>query len=107
MAILELDSTVFDQILVENDFVVIEFGANWCSPCQAFQQVMLELQPRYTDFLFATVDIDKEPGLAEEFDIMSVPAVMIIRQGVIIYAESGAVSVTVFRDLLEQARNMS
>ena len=64
---------------------------------------MLELQEEFSEFVFATVDIEKEVELAKEFDVVSIPAVMILKEGVIVYADSGAVSVSVLRDLLVQA----
>ena len=105
MMLMTLTSQDFDQALSENKLLVIEFGADWCAPCNDIQRVMLSLQPDFPEFVFATVDIDKETSLAEEFQVLSVPSIMIVKNGAVIYAESGALSVGVFRDLLEQARH--
>mgnify|MGYP003956134341 CR=1 FL=1 len=104
MSLEELTATAFDDYIVKHEYAVIEFGASWCEPCKHFQQVMLALQSEFSDFAFATIDIDKESKLAEEFQVRSVPAILIIKQGVIVYAESGALSVEVFRELLNQAK---
>jgi len=107
MSLVELTSASFDDFVSEHHYVVIEFGAQWCAPCKDFQQVLLALQPEYKDFSFASIDIDRESDLAKEFDVMSVPSILIIKQGVIVYAGAGALSVEVFRDLLNQARVVS
>ena len=104
MTLMALTSRELDQTLIQNKLVVIEFGADWCAPCKDFQRVMLSLQPDFPEFFFATVDIDEEKSLAEEFQILSVPSIMIIKNGAVLYAESGGLSIGVFKDLLEQAK---
>ncbi len=106
MALTELKTADFDHFIASHPLVVIEFSAAWCAPCQDFKQVLLTLQPEFPDFQFATVDIDSETELAQEFEVRSVPATLIIKEGTIVSAESGALSATVFRDLLTQARAM-
>ena len=107
MAIVDLVASNFDEFIEKNDFAVIEFGAQWCSPCQSFQKVLMALQDDYNDFAFASVDIDKEVQLAGEFRVSSVPFVIILRKKIVVYAESGALSRSALVDLLEQARNLS
>ncbi len=104
MALVELTADNFDAFVAENERVVVEFGAQWCAPCRDFQRVLLALQSEYGDFSFAAIDIDREAELAKEFDVRSVPSILIIKHGVIVYAGTGALSAQVFRELLDQAR---
>ncbi len=104
MAIVDLVASDFDVFVKENDFSVIEFGAQWCSPCQSFKKVLTALQADYGEFAFASVDIDKEVQLAEEFNVCSVPFVMIMRKRTVLYADSGALTRSAMVDLLDQAR---
>ena len=59
------------------------------------------------DIVFATVDIEKEPVLAEEFGVRSVPFLMVIRNRVVVFAEAGAHSGASLQDLLNQAKALS
>jgi thioredoxin 1 len=104
MAIIDLVTSEFDAFVEENEFAVIEFGAQWCSPCQSFQKVLAALQADYGEFAFASVDIDQEVELAEEFGVRSVPFIMIMRKRTVVYADSGALSRSAMAELLEQAR---
>lgn len=97
----------FDEILHQNELVLVDFGAKWCAPCRSFNQVLAQVAPRYPKVAFATVDIDDEKELAEEFAIKSVPSVMIIRKRTVIFAESGTLTAGNLAELLDQAGKLS
>ena len=107
MSIVKLSADQFDGYVAENVLSVIEFSAGWCAPCQSFAKVLDSISEEFEDFSFATVDIDSEKALAEEFGIHSVPFVMILKNSTIIYAEAGAISRSALKDLLQQARDVS
>jgi len=104
MSIVELNHANFDKVVGDNDLVVIDFWAEWCAPCKSFAHVIENLDQAYPEVTFASVDIDKEKELAEEFQVVSVPAVMILRNRVVVYAESGALTATALKELIEQAK---
>lgn len=104
MGILALTEKDFDRTIKENEFVLLDFWAEWCGPCQGFKKVVEEIAPRYPEFVFASINIEEEPKLAEDFHIQSVPSVMILRNQVIVYADAGALPSTVLEDLLEQTK---
>ena len=96
----------FDEVIGSHPRVVIDFWAEWCGPCQSFMKVLDELAPKYPDFMFGNVDIEAEKNLADEFQIQSIPAVMIVRNKVVVFAESGALLAKVMGALLDQARDL-
>ena len=97
----------FDGLVEGHKLLLIEFSAEWCAPCKDFAKVMEQLQPEFTDFVFAQVDIEKESGLASEFQVRSVPFVMIIKDKVVVYASAGAMPSSALKELLIQARDVS
>jgi len=104
MTIVQLNQKNFDQIIKEHDSVCLDFWAEWCEPCKAFQKVLEEIAPRYPEFVFAGVNIEEESQLAEDFQIRSVPSVMILRKQVIVYADAGALVASVLMDLLDRSK---
>lgn len=107
MSILELNATIFDQTIASHNLLVIDFWAQWCGPCKTFGKIMTEVAKDYTDVVFASVDVEKEKALAEEFAVRSIPFVMIIRDQVAVYAESGLLSAMALRELLDQAKKIA
>ncbi len=100
----ELTEATFDQYVEQHDLVVIDFGAEWCAPCQGFAKVVEHAAVDHPEVAFATVDIDAQAKLAEDFHVRSVPWVMILREQVAIYDESGALSASALEDLIGQAK---
>ncbi|MDP1574950.1 MAG: thioredoxin family protein [Coxiellaceae bacterium] len=107
MPIHELTSDNFDLQLQQHDLLVIDFCADWCKPCKAFEKIMLEVEPNFPGVLFGRVNVEKQKMLAEEFAVRSVPYVMIIRKQTALYADSGVLSAKDLRDMLTQAQLLS
>ena len=68
--------------------------------------ILEEAAKRHKDAVFASVDIEKEPELADEFNVRSVPWVMILREQVAVYDDSGALTASAMDELIEQARTL-
>lgn len=99
----ELTKTNFDKIIEENNIVVVDFWAKWCQPCLAFAEIYERVAADFPDVLFSKVNVEVEEELAQEFGIMSIPTLMVVKQRVVIYSESGTLPEAVLRDLIEQA----
>lgn len=104
MAILILTKDSFDQAVADKDLVVIDFSAEWCVPCKGFAKVFAQAAEKYADAVFANIDIDKEPELATDFNIRSVPFLIIMRQNIAVFAEAGALTFTALDDLIQKAK---
>lgn len=106
MSHVELTQKNFDKTVQENELVVIDFWASWCGPCRSFKQVVEALDKQYPEVIFGAVDIEKEKELAEDFNIMSVPAIMILREQVVVFAQTGALPLSAMVELIEQAKKL-
>lgn len=73
------------QVLIEESMkrlVVVDFWADWCAPCKALMPVLEKLAAEYDgQFLLAKVNADKEPDIAGQFGIRSLPTVILMRDG--------------------------
>ncbi len=106
MATIELNKENLVNTINENPFVIIDFWAPWCGPCQSFAPVYEQMSEKYPDIVFAKVNTEQEQEIAAQFNIRSIPTLMIFRDQIIIYAEAGALPAQTFEQLIEQAKKL-
>jgi len=106
MAVIELDTTNFEQTIQDKDFVMVDFWAPWCGPCRSFAPVYDKVSEDYDDILFAKVNTEEHQALAGHFQIRSIPTLMIFRDQIIIYSQPGAMPEGALRELLDKAREL-
>lgn len=106
MATLELTNENLVDTINNNDFVIIDFWAPWCGPCQSFGPVYEEISGKHDDIVFAKVNTQDEQEIAAQFNIRSIPTLMIFREQVILYSEAGALPGSAFEELIGKAREL-
>ena len=104
MATVELTNENLVDTINNNDFVIIDFWAPWCGPCQSFGPVYEEISEKYDDIVFAKVNTQEQQEIAAQFNIRSIPTLMVFREQVILYAEAGALPGSAFEELISQAK---
>ncbi len=106
MATVALTAETFDEVVSSNDIVLIDFWAAWCAPCRSFAPVFEAASETHSDIVFAKVDTEAQPQLAQAFNIYSIPTLMIIREQVVLYAEAGALPARALEDLIGKVREI-
>jgi thioredoxin 1 len=106
MPVLELNEENFEQTVLNNDFVVIDFWAPWCGPCRGFAPVYEAASEKHEGIVFAKVNTEEQQGLAAHFQVRSIPTLVIFREKVIIYAQPGALPAGAFDDLVARAKEV-
>lgn len=104
MAVLTLTKANFKETIEKNDFVIVDFWAPWCDPCVAFTPVFEAASEKNTDIVFGMVDTEKDPEIAEYFDIDKIPGVLVVREQAGIHAQVGEIGAPAFDEIIKWAR---
>ena len=91
MEVLHITKDTFQAEVLESEkTVLLDFWATWCSPCRMIAPVLDEVAQEREDVKVCKIDVDQEPELAKQFQIMSIPTLIVMEKGKIINQALGA-----------------
>lgn len=106
MASVALTTTDFADTVNRDGIVLVDFWAAWCGPCRAFAPVYEKAAEQHPDIVFGKVDTEAEPALAAAAQIRSIPTLMAFRDGVLVFAQPGALSTAGLEELIRAVRDL-
>lgn len=82
MALVVTNENFEAEVINSTQPVLVDFWATWCGPCKMLAPTIDEISKENTDFKVCKVDIDQNPELAQRFGIMSIPTLVVLKNGV-------------------------
>jgi thioredoxin 1 len=96
----------FKEQLEKPGIVLLDWWATWCPPCRAFAPVFEAAAEKNPDITFGKINTDEEQELSAAFDISSIPTLMIFRDGILLFAQPGAIPGSALGELIQKTRDL-
>ena len=102
----EITPANLEDTIATGGIVLLDFWAAWCGPCRAFGPVFEAASDEHPEMGFGKVDTEAQRELAAAFRIMSIPTLVVFRDGIPVYAQPGALNAEALDSLIEAVEKL-
>ena len=106
MASTTLTAENFEKTVLAENIVLVDFWAEWCGPCRQFAPVYEAASEQHDDIVFGKVDTEAEQALAQAANITSIPTLMAFRDGILVFAQPGALPASALQQVIDGVRGL-
>lgn len=104
MSTINLTEATFEDTINAEGILLIDWWAGWCGPCKQFAPIFEASAEKHEDITFAKIDTEAEQNLAGAVGITSIPTLMAFRDGILLYAQPGALPAEALEQIIDQVR---
>lgn len=90
MSAIKINKNNFNEVIASDKPVLIDFWASWCGPCRMVSPIVDEIAAEHPEIVVGKVNVDEESELASAFGVMSIPTLVVLRDGKIVNQSVGA-----------------
>lgn len=90
MSVLTVNKDNFNSVKNSEKPVLLDFYADWCGPCRMVSPIVEEIAKENPQYLIGKINVDNEPELAQQFKVVSIPTLAVMKDGKVISQSAGA-----------------
>lgn len=105
MSTIDLTAGNFQETVLDNEIVFVDFWASWCGPCRNFAPIYEAAAEKHGDLVFGSVNTEEEQQLASAAQVTSIPTLMAFKKGQLVFSQAGALPATALEQVVAAVRD--